>query len=807
MIGGMSGPLSGSGSRKEKDVVTPHSISILLFIERYARLRPKYWDCRPPDANTVPPDITPQERKATCLMTVRLVQGGDMALSELLQVLESASLLPHHVTTFMTALHQMYCSGIDSVLNLFDSVEKFSAQDQIRAENFPCLWTSVVGLYVRRLNLSFRRLSFSQVTSLYQQFRDYYEECFATNSTQMQQHIDTDIQMAADESNIAEDTDSDTKMEDMMEESKDEDIGADITACSEEVLAINSSSAREPQPMLLLPHANQRDTDNVGHSNHSTRQQAELFISRQATLLQINETAALPPQKLQEKIRQLVQHNPDLAEAHYLSYLNCIRTKEFSGAVHSLLHAYDSQLMNRDSSRLEDQGRGFRYAALNVAALHAQFGHKKVGLAILKEAIRLAQECSDHACLQHALSWLYVLSPTQKSQLMRRSIIKSSELSLSYLSSLGRLNHAAQLAYTRASPSHLLQSISRAEALNCQNSLVSLQHCAWGLRAALWANWGISNMALLTSQILLHLNTHHPSNIGIFHSSHPSCNAICMIAIGLANLGDYQLAGEVLQHAQERFPPHGQFSSTWMFAQTHITLNDLLLQGCWTEAQSVITSMATCNPLEAKIRQCELLVAKGELTKVWELLGDLREDPELVGELRVRMLLIESCAAVMGGGCAVAIPVIVEALTNAREHHLTYLEAIAHLHTANIQLQLGRLSEAEASVRKGLGVVLAGGSVYDQARARLVAAKLQISRAVGQDRDKKLMKIALCLELAGKLFLKVKAYHKVRETLYLKARLYHEIGCTEERNKCALEFRQFELQHPCQSFQLSVNTF
>ncbi|XP_064093534.1 anaphase-promoting complex subunit 5-like [Macrobrachium nipponense] len=740
-------------------------------------------------------------------MTVRLVQGGDMALSELLQVLESASLLPHHVTTFMTALHQMYCSGIDSLLNLFDSVEKFSAQDQIRAENFPCLWTSVVGLYVRRLNLSFRRLSFSQVTSLYQQFRDYYEECFATNSTQMQQHIDTDIQMAADESNIAEDTDSDTKMEDMMEESKDEDLGADITACSEEVLAINSSSAREPQPMLLLPHANQRDTDSVGHSNHSTRQQAELFISRQATLLQINETAALPPQKLQEKIRQLVQHNPDLAEAHYLSYLNCIRTKELSGAVHSLLHAYDSQLMNRDSSRLEDQGRGFRYAALNVAALHAQFGHKKVGLAILKEAIRLAQECSDHACLQHALSWLYVLSPTQKSQLMRRSIIKSSELSLSYLSSLGRLNHAAQLAYTRASPSHLLQSISRAEALNCQNSLVSLQHCAWGLRAALWANWGISNMALLTSQILLHLNTHHPSNIGIFHSSHPSCNAICMIAIGLANLGDYQLAGEVLQHAQERFPPYGQFSSTWMFAQTHITLNDLLLQGCWTEAQSVITSMATCNPLEAKIRQCELLVAKGELTKVWELLGDLREDPELVGELRVRMLLIESCAAVMGGGCAVAIPVIVEALTNAREHHLTYLEAIAHLHTANIQLQLGRLSEAEASVRKGLGVVLAGGSVYDQARARLVAAKLQISRAVGPDRHKKLMKIALCLELAGKLFLKVKAYHKVRETLYLKARLYHETGCTEERNKCALEFRQFELQHPCQSFQLSVNTF
>ena len=33
---------------------------------------------------------------------------------------------------------------------------------------------------------------------------------------------------------------------------------------------------------------------------------------------------------------------------------------------------------------------------------------------MLKEAIRLAQEVSDHVCLQHALSWLYTLSPIHK---------------------------------------------------------------------------------------------------------------------------------------------------------------------------------------------------------------------------------------------------------------------------------------------------------------------------------------------------------------------------------------------------------
>lgn len=384
MIGQRVSFLYGGSNRRERDVVTPHSISILLFIEKYTRMRPKYWEHRPTDSSTSHPDITPQERKATCLMTVRLVQGGDMVLSELLHVLESAPLLPHHITSFMTALHQMYCSGIDSLLNLFDSVEKFAIQDPTRMETFPCLWTSVVGLYLRGLNLSFRRLSFSQVTLLYQRFRNYYEECYAPHNSHLQQH--TDIQMNAEESNTAEDTDSDAKMEDMMEDPREDDSGADLTLCSAEVMAINSTDAAESsvQPPLIPPQNFQRNMDPSSYqAGHSTRQQAELFISQQTSLLQFTETAALSPPDLQEKIRQLVKQNPDLAEAHYLSYLNCIRVKEFSGAIHSLLRTYDGHLIPRDSSRVEDQGRGFRYAALNLAALHAQFGHKYVQFYLL----------------------------------------------------------------------------------------------------------------------------------------------------------------------------------------------------------------------------------------------------------------------------------------------------------------------------------------------------------------------------------------------------------------------------------------
>ena len=61
---------------------------------------------------------------------------------------------------------------------------------------------------------------------------------------------------------------------------------------------------------------------------------------------------------------------------HFLSYLNCLRVKEYTGALHSLVRSYDCKIIQKDASRAEDITRTFRYAALNKAALEAQFGHR-----------------------------------------------------------------------------------------------------------------------------------------------------------------------------------------------------------------------------------------------------------------------------------------------------------------------------------------------------------------------------------------------------------------------------------------------
>ena len=80
--------------------------------------------------------------------------------------------------------------------------------------------------------------------------------------------------------------------------------------------------------------------------------------------------------------------------------------------MHSLLHYFDHLILSGaegKSNGEEGYGGSLRYAALNLAALHCLFCHYQQAELALQEAIRIAQESKDHVCLQHCLSWLYVL--------------------------------------------------------------------------------------------------------------------------------------------------------------------------------------------------------------------------------------------------------------------------------------------------------------------------------------------------------------------------------------------------------------
>ena len=72
---------------------------------------------------------------------------------------------------------------------------------------------------------------------------------------------------------------------------------------------------------------------------------------------------------------------------HFLSYMNCLRLKEYCTAVHNLYHYFDRKACPpNDGTQGKKKGDdvAMRYAALNLASLQFRFGNKEECKAALK---------------------------------------------------------------------------------------------------------------------------------------------------------------------------------------------------------------------------------------------------------------------------------------------------------------------------------------------------------------------------------------------------------------------------------------
>ena len=258
--------------------------------------------------------------------------------------------------------------GVAGVMDLVQSVEKLLTTD-----NYPVNRSSVLGLLLRQVFLSFDKLTFSEVSSIKQQL-DYY---FRSGRSALKNLIDHEV---------------------------DGGESFEMSLESEESKVEYKMPSLLPQEFTSRP--NDEDEED-GPTCGVSKKQADLFLAQQANLLQTNENAALSPQSLQSEIIRILKSCPDLPEAHFLSYLNCLRVKEVAGAVQSLYGSCSQQEDGNVRMNMEESSKGFRFAALNLASYHVRMNHKDEAMSAIKEAITMAQEASDHTCLQHVLSLLH----------------------------------------------------------------------------------------------------------------------------------------------------------------------------------------------------------------------------------------------------------------------------------------------------------------------------------------------------------------------------------------------------------------
>ncbi|OWR44924.1 anaphase-promoting complex subunit 5 [Danaus plexippus] len=738
------------------DNITPHKIAVVAFIREYGLLKMEAKDM-------IDFTMAPKYRKDFCILALKLIQCPDMEFKELEALLTDGryNLLSVHLQNFCVRLQNIYVNGINALMDCVTSaVDKLMIE---QSETNPCIITrcSVLGFYLRRILLYLDKLTFVQVASLYKSFCIYYQK--GRPGLMMRS-------LSKEKLN---------NMESQPETSKP------------------SLLPEESKPQEIFMKMNIIDRDSTFEECQWSRKQAELFTAQQANLLQINEKKAMAPKQLQKTIMQIINDLPEYPDIHFLSFLNCIRMKEFCGAQDSLYNCFDRAVFNMcgSGSSLNDRNKNFRYAALNRAAMHTQFGHKSVAMEGVREALGCAQEAADSGCVAAAAAWGALAGGRARRAALLARVPRPPRAAAAAVQLMAQ--HAAVNA---ARPAEVFQIISKGDTINYLHSMTDLTMAGLANTAALWGLYGKTEMASVNCQLLLNLNTKCTVGSGsVWQWSEGSgAGAVCAAA--------WRGAGPLAAALASLFTSPAARAAA---ARHHATY--ALRAGKWEEADQSIRQLASYDRWESQLLRAEMYFLKENPTDALETLHDIldfckTEDDSLhYMSLRLKaMIMMAEVQHTFSNNRSTNIMLLNEALSLARKYHLHFLAATAEMHTANVQLHMGSTKNALLLARKVLPLIMEHGSAYDMARGMLLYTKCRIATSppTGEARNQVLQSCCEALDTVKENFSKVGAEARLLHTWYLQAQLYNDIGNIVARNQCAWMYRQLETQNPVEPLNM-----
>ncbi|KAM5192564.1 anaphase-promoting complex subunit 5 [Mantella aurantiaca] len=736
-----------------KDWVTPYKISVLVLLSEM----------------TKDTEISVLVRRRLNKHILPLLQGPDMSLSKLLKIIEECC--PTVAISVQVRIKLMAEGELKDMEHFFNELSHSFSGTEPEVHK-----TSVVGLFLRHMILAYNKLSFSQVYKLHTSLHSYYN-CDKAKLFPKAENEEAEMDLCNSDEEEGQEVDEGGKM---AKEDLDFAIGEEDLACS--------------GPL--------------------SQKQAEYFLSQQASFLKNDESKALSPVLLQKELNNLLKFNPDFAEAHYLSYLNSLRVQDVFSSTHSLLHYFDRLILTGAESKSngdEGYGRSLRYAALNLASLHCRFGHYHQAELALQEAIRIAQESSDHVCLQHCLIWLYILKNRKgedSSVLLEHSIKKAVHFGLPYLASLGIQSLVQQRAIAGKTADKLMDALKDSDLLHWKHSLSDLIDISLAQKTAIWRLYGQSTMALQQAQMLLTMNSLDAVNVSVQqNNTEPFAVVLCHLAELHAEQGCFSAANEILKHLKERFPPGCQQAKLWMLFDQKIQFNRAMNDGKYHITESLVTGITALDSVEGLYRKAVVLKAQNQTAEAHKILQVLLTHCQKVKNIEMVIRVLLSLAELYWRSFChpVALPVLLQALALSREYRLQYLASETVLNLAFSQLMLGIPEQALNILHMAIEPILAHGAVLDKGRAMFLVAKCQVASAASYSPQKKteaLESAILNLNEAKTYFGMVDCKEQIRDILYLQARLYNSLGRTQERNKCSMLFRQIHQELPSHGVSL-----
>ena len=344
----------------------------------------------------------------------------------------------------------------------------------------------------------------------------------------------------------------------------------------------------------------------------------------------------------------------------------------------------------------------------------------------------------------------------------------------------------------------------KSDVVTCQHSMKDLMSMNYAEKSSLWSYYGKTEMSSVCAQLLLLRNSGDKKQY--MFNGPSTCQAVINVANMLVDNGEYNLFNVVLSHAKERFPNEPS-NKIWMLSEQLCEFTKMMRHEKWSDAETVAMQIASLDPLESKFRQAEVCLAKGDFPNGLEHVKNIEKIEGLTPDNKVRAMILTSeilsSSILPGSGMTGTNSLVLlnSALEMATRNYLSYQEADVKMHLANIQLLMGMPNQASNFIDEAIVKILAHGGWYDQGRALVLYAKCLLATAPssGHKRHDVFRDAIKALVKAKDHFNKVEAFGRKKNTLYLLIRLYHEIDEKEERNQCAFEFRQLDMQYPLKS--------
>lgn len=511
--------------------------------------------------------------------------------------------------------------------------------------------------------------------------------------------------------------------------------------------------------------------------------QVELFIAQQVKLLKINESVALDPLSLQQTLKEILRANPDHFDVHFLSYLNCLRVREYCGALNSVQHYFNRQTFR--VTNIDEKSRGYRYTSLNMAILNAFFNHNEVAMSYLEESIAVAHQVNDHVCLQHALMWMYTLSKKNKSTMLKCSVTRSKELELHQITSFSLQSMAQYLIENAEIPSLVFEILKKSEIYNYFNGLTDLRMTNNVQKATIWNIYGYQRISTIYSLLVLE---HDQCNNDV-HNIESKCIAMCNIINDLIAHGDYYLAPILINEVAQIFPySHCKF---WIMAEQYLNFTLAMNKEEWPKAELAAKQMASVNVKESTLRLGELYLKKEDYVSATDMVKHLTEDNDentVLNRLRAYLIIAKANESA-------ALNILMDIKLIAIKYHLTYMTAIINIEIATVLMKYDFPHKALRLLRETKQHIYCGINVYDKAYIDLQIIKAKMIANIVDEYEHSqefLQNIYNKLMIIKERFHIIEAISELKEVIYLQTLIADELDMKQNRNKHAMEFRHLE---------------